>query len=196
MTKIVAAASGREQILYVLLAATGLRIGEALGLEVKHLSDDCTTLSVEQSLFAGKIQSPKTPAAVGVVDSPANVAALLKMYIGDRKDGFVFASRNGHAILQSNLLRRKLHPLLLEQKIKRAGFHSFRRFRTTWLRKAGAPEDFIKGALGRANKSVTDDYSKLYRDGEFRKEIVERVGVGFEVPTVVRIVRKSRKIKI
>jgi integrase len=193
MTKIAAEASGREQMLYVLTAATGLRIGEALGLEIKHLSDDCTTLSVEQSLFAGKIQSPKTPAAVRVVDVPGAVASLLKAYVSDRKDGFVFATRNGHAILQSNLLRRKLHPLLREQKIKRAGFHSFRRFRTTWLRKNSAPEDFIKGALGHANKSVTDDYSKLYRDEKFRKQIAEKVGTGFEIPTVVRSVRKIDK---
>jgi hypothetical protein len=34
MTKIVTSASGREQVLYVLIAATGLRIGEALGLEI------------------------------------------------------------------------------------------------------------------------------------------------------------------
>jgi integrase len=116
------------------------------------------------------------------VDVPGAVASLLKTYITDRKDGFVFATRNGHAILQSNLLKRKLHPLLRELKIKRAGFHSFRRFRTTWLRKNSAHEDFIKGALGHANKSVTDEYSKLYRDEKFRKEIVEKVGVGFEVP--------------
>jgi len=30
--------SGQDQVLYVLLAATGLRIGEVFGLEIKHLS--------------------------------------------------------------------------------------------------------------------------------------------------------------
>jgi integrase len=193
MTKIAAEASGREQMLYVLIAATGLRIGEALGLEVKHLSDDCTLLSVEQSLFAGKVQDPKTPAAVRVVDVPGAVASLLKAYIADRKDGFVFATRNGHAILQSNLLRRKLHPLLRELKIKRVGFHSFRRFRATWLDMSGAPESFIKHALGHANKTVTDKYKKSYSNPVWRKEIVEKVGTGFEIPTVVRTVRKSEE---
>ena len=193
MTKIIAAASGREQVLYTLMAATGLRIGEALGLEIKHLSDDYTTLSVEQSVWQGTIQSPKTPNAVRVVDVPSNVAALIKQHIGDRTEGLVFTSRNGNALMQSNILRRNFHPILREQKIKLAGFHSFRRFRTTWLRKNTAPEDFIKGALGHANKSVTDDYSKLYRDEKFRKAIVEKVGVGFEVPLVVRSVRKSKE---
>jgi hypothetical protein len=34
---------------------------------------------------------------------------------------------------------------------------------------------------------------KLYRDEKFRKEVVEKVGTGFEIPAVVRIVRKSKK---
>ncbi len=178
------------QMLYVLLAATGLRVGEGLGLEIKHLSDDCTTLSVEQSLWEGKIQAPKTPNAVRVVDVPLAVAALLKAYMGDRKDGLVFVNRRGNSVLQTNILRRNLHPLLRELKIKRSGFHAFRRFRTTWLRKNSAPEDFIKGALGHANKSVTDEYSKIYRDVKFRKEVVEKLGTGFEIPAVVRTVRK------
>jgi hypothetical protein len=84
---------------------------------------------------------------------------------------------------------------LKELGLKKSGFHTFRPFRTTWLRKNRVSEDFIKGALGHANKSVTDDYSKLYRDEKFRKDIVEKVGVGFEVPSVVRSVRKSKKNK-
>ncbi len=44
--KIIAANSdGRERMLYVLLGATGMRIGEALGLEIdKHISPDFSTL--------------------------------------------------------------------------------------------------------------------------------------------------------
>jgi integrase len=40
MSAIVQKADGQEQVLYALLAGTGLRIGEALALETKHLSAD------------------------------------------------------------------------------------------------------------------------------------------------------------
>jgi len=48
-----------------------------------------------------------------------------------------------------------------------------RRFRTTWLRKQRAPEDLIKFWLGHAKESVTDGYSKLADDVEFRAEVAE-----------------------
>jgi site-specific recombinase XerD len=97
-------ASGSMQMLFVLLAATGLRVGEALGLEIKHLTDHCTTISVEQFVWEGDIQTPKTPNAVRIVDIPTSVAALLKQYIGTRTEGFVFPNRKDKALLQTNIL--------------------------------------------------------------------------------------------
>lgn len=49
MSAIVLKAAGQDQVLYALLAGTGLRVGEAFGLEVRHLSADCRTITVEQS---------------------------------------------------------------------------------------------------------------------------------------------------
>jgi len=47
MTAIVVGSEGREQMLYVLLATTGTRFGEALGLEIdKHISNDFSTLYI------------------------------------------------------------------------------------------------------------------------------------------------------
>src|SRR5438067_5768813 len=53
MSSIVRKADGQEQILYALLAGTGLRVGEALGLEIRHLSCDCRTITVDQSCWEG-----------------------------------------------------------------------------------------------------------------------------------------------
>jgi hypothetical protein len=61
-----------------------------------------------------------------------------------------------------------------------------RRFRTTWLRKRQAPEDLIKFWLGHAKQSVTDGYSKLADDEEFRKEVAGKIGTGFAVPASMR----------
>lgn len=182
MSRIVANATGQEKILYALLAGSGLRIGEALGLEAKHLSDDHRTITVEQSCWEGGLQAPKTKNAYRQVDLCPELASLLKAFIGDRKSGLLFANREGKPLSQTNILRRSLHPILAELGTPIAGFHAMRRFRATWLRKQRAPEDLIKFWLGHAKQSVTDEYSQLHRDMEFRKEVAEKTGTGFEVP--------------
>jgi integrase len=82
---------------------------------------------------------------------------------------------------QTNLLRRGLHPALKKLGQPNAGFHAFRRFRTTWLRKNRTPEDLIRFWLGHADETVTDGYSKLREDVQYRNEVAAEVGLGFEI---------------
>jgi integrase len=120
---------------------------------------------------------------------------MLKTFIGERKAGFLFPNRIGKPLSQTNLLRRSLHPVLATLAVEKTGFHAMRRARTTWLRKSRAPEDLIRFWLGHANKSVTDGYSKLDEDVEYRREVAEKVGLGFELPTETAVVvPKVRKI--
>jgi site-specific recombinase XerD len=185
MTEIAAGSKGREQMLFVLLGASGLRFGEALGLEIdKHVSDDCSTLLIRQKVWNGRVQLfLKTENGVRDIDLHPDVAAILKRFIGSRSSGFLFCSKNGLPLLQSNVLRLFLHQLLKKLGQPKAGAHAFRRFRTTWLRKQHAPEDLIRFWLGWANKSVADVYSKLKDDVAFRKKVAEQVGIGFELQT-------------
>lgn len=184
--KIIATNSaGREQTLFVLLGATGMRIGEVLGLEIdKHISPDFATLYVRQKVWNGRVQSfLKTHNGVRDIDLHSSVAAMLKTFVGNRSSGFLFCSKSGRPLLQSNILRLSLHPLLEKAKQPKAGAHAFRRFRTTWLRKQHTPEDLIRFWLGHANRSITDTYCKLNEDVAFRKKVAEQVGIGFELPT-------------
>jgi integrase len=119
------------------------------------------------------IQTPKTRNAYRQVDVNAALANLLKALVGNRM---------GRPLSQTNLLRRSLHPILKELGVEKAGFHAMRRFRATSLRKQRAPEDLIKFWLGHAEQSVTDGYSKLAEDEEFRRQEAERLGTGFVVP--------------
>ena len=192
---IVQTARGQDQVLYVLLAATGLRVGEAFGLEIKHLSEDCRTITVEQSCWGKSLQTPKTKSAYRQVDVCIAVAGLLKSFIGDRKLGLVFANSAGKPLSQTNVIRRSLHPILKELAVNQAGFHAMRRFRTTWLRKQRAPEDLIRFWLGHAKSSVTDGYSKLADDLEYRLEVTEKIGAGFTVPASMRPMRPRKSVK-
>jgi integrase len=195
MSAIVEKTSGQDQILYALLAGTGLRVGEAFGLEVRHLSTDCRTITVEQSCWQKSIQTPKTKSAYRQIDVCPELAKLIKEFIGDRKSGLVFANGTGGPLSQTNVVRRSLHPILEELGVEKTGFHAMRRFRTTWLRKQRTPEDLIRFWLGHAKSSMTDAYSKLSDDIEYRREVAEKIGTGFTVPTSMRpmIPRKRKK---
>ena len=58
MKAITARSEERERMLYVLLGAAGMRIGEALGIEIdKHFPDDFSTLLIRQKVWNGRVQS-------------------------------------------------------------------------------------------------------------------------------------------
>ncbi len=184
LMKIIAANSkGRERVLFVLLGASGMRIGEALGLEIdKHISPDFSILHIRQKVWNGRVQPfLKTQNGVRDIDLHSSIAAMLRAFVGSRTSGFLFCSKSGKPLLQSNILRLWLHPLLDKAKQPKAGAHAFRRFRTTWLRKQHTPEDLIRVWLGHANRSITDAYSKFHEDVVFRKKVAEQVGIGFEL---------------
>jgi integrase len=195
MSAIVQKTAGQDQVLYALLAGTGLRVGEAFGLEVRHLSADCRTITVEQSCWQKSIQTPKTKSAYRQIDVCTDLARLLKQFIGDRRSGLLFANGASKPLSQTNVVRRSLHPILEELGVEKTGFHAMRRFRATWLRKQRTPEDLIRFWLGHAKSSMTDGYSKLSDDIECRREVAEKIGTGFSVPTSMRpmIPRKRKK---
>jgi integrase len=180
-------AKGRYTVLFALLAGTGLRIGEALGLKLgEHLSDDFSTIKVRQSVWRGSVQTPKTDNAVREIDLPTSLAAFLKAHIGDRTSGFLFQSESGRPLMQRNVLRDGLEKIRMDLKLERGkAFHAFRRFRTAHLRKNRVPWDLQKLWLGHANRDVTDRYAEqLKEDVEWRKEVAENTGLGFKLPTV------------
>jgi len=174
---------GRYKVLLALLAGTGLRIGEALALTVNDFTDDFTTIKVSQSIYGRTIQTPKTPNAICEIDIPSSLAALIRTYVDERRSGYLFESRAGRPLIQRNVLRDALgkvrRDLNLDQHGK--GFHAFRRFRTTHLRKNRVPWDLEKFWLGHANRDVTDKYSERLKDDvEWRKSVAEQTGLGFD----------------
>ena len=189
--EILVRAKGRYKVLFVLLAGTGLRIGEALGLKlVKHLSADFSTIRIRQSVWRSHEQTPKTDNAVREVDVPACLASFLKASVGDRTSGFLFESESGRALLQRNVLRDGLGKIRRDMQLERGkAFHALRRFRTSHLRKNRVPWDLQKLWLGHANRDVSDRYAEQLReDVEWRKQEAERVGLGFELPSIESVV--------
>jgi len=112
----------RERVLFILCGAAGLRISEALGLEIdKHVSEDCQTLFVRQKARGSKIENRlKTHYSERAVDLHPSIAALLKEYIGDRKSSLLFCTRDGKPLPQSNIVRHHLHKALKQLQHRNA----------------------------------------------------------------------------
>src|SRR5262249_8175057 len=159
--EILARAKGRYKVLFALLAGTGLRIGEALGLKIgEHVSGDFLTIRIRQSVWRSSVQTPKTDNAVREIDIPSVLAAFLKASVGARTSGFLFQTESGRPLTQRNVLRDGLDKIRRDMKLEGGkAFHSFRRFRTSYLRKNRVPWDLQKLWLGHANKDVTDRYA-------------------------------------
>lgn len=113
---------------------------------------------------------------------PKSVAKLLMDFVGERKSGLLFCCKKGKPLNQSNIINRWLHPMLEQLKAPKAGNHAFRRFRITHLRRNLVPKDLEHFWMGHADEEIGDLYSKLTHDVQYRKDVAERVGVGFEVP--------------
>jgi integrase len=178
-----------EAMLYALLAGTGMRVGEALGLDLSNVSADRRTIHVKESLWQNQLVTPKTDAAVRNIELCQPLAEMLTEFIGQRTQGLLFCNAKGHGLAQSNILRRQLHPMLKELGCERQGFHGFRRFRVTHLRKERVLEGLLRYWIGHSTGSTTDKYEKLDKpeDAPERQKTAESVGLGY---SIVRTVRK------
>ena len=132
---------------------------------------------------------------------------MLKDFIGERKSGLLFQSRNGKPLSTSNILRRSLHPILVKLNQPKCGAHAFRRFRNTYMRNhTSTPEGLYKFWMGHAGEDedgnagrndMSDLYDMVRRNLEFRKEVAEKAGLGFELPVENRVIgRNGRKTEV
>jgi len=178
--KLVDGTNKHLQLAVIVLASTGLRIGELLGLECKHF--DGVSLRISQAVWCGIIQSPKTINAYRTVDLTPPVAALLRGYIGDRTSGYIFESRTGRPINARNFLR-SLYSNLERVQISKRGFHAFRRFRNTHLRSAHCQPGLLRYWMGHSGScNMSDLYDRSFEDATFRRDVANKVGVGFLIP--------------
>ena len=179
------AATGQYRMLYALLAGCGpLRAGEALGLEVgKHISPHCRTLYIRQKAKRGDIQPfLKTQNGERDIDLCSSLATMLRNFIDRRTSGLLFSTSTGAQLLQSNTLQDSLHPILTKIEHVKGGFNIFRRFRITELKKSDCPDALQHFWSGHAPTHVSERYTKLLQDRDYRLEWAEKIGMGFELP--------------
>ena len=175
------------KVVFALLAGSGLRIGELLALEIgTHVSADCSVLYIRQQRDRwGRLQQPKTEAGNRDIDLHPALAEVLRRYIGERKSGFLFQSRNGTMLSPIAVFRHGLRPILKEMGRERVRFHAFRRFREATLQRSEVRQLLIDFWMGHENSDMSSRYGRqLTEDVEFRQQWAEKVGLGFQLPVL------------
>lgn len=177
MKRIIIDSGSTHQLLYALLAETGLRIGEALGLQVRDINVEAGTLTIQRSLYNGKVQTPKTAAAYRTLTLSPGLLAMIRPQSGQiRPDDFLFKSSAGTPLWPDKILLRDLHPLLRDLKLQTVGLHAFRRGNATLLCSVlGCPEKIAAYRLGHQSPGLTLGlYAQTFRDID--KEWAPRIG--------------------
>ena len=121
--------------LYSLLASCGpMRAGEAIGLDFRSIHEDFRTLEIVQKAKRGELQDHmKTKNADSrhgrVVDLSEALAAMVREFVGGRTSGLVFCKPDGSQLMQRDILKYSLHPILKKLELEKGGLNIFRRFR-------------------------------------------------------------------
>jgi integrase len=166
-----------EYTMIVLVAVTGIRSGEMLGLRWRDLLWDRFEMRIKQTFVQGKIQQgAKTKLSKSTVALHPILGQLLKdwraetAYAGD--DDYVFASRRtagktprcGSVIVEDYLRPAAIRAEVLDAKdgkvnidgelVKRFGFHTFRHSLTSWLMANGENPQIVRAMLRWTNLNV------------------------------------------
>ena len=132
LAALLAMALERHAPLLELLAATGLRISEAIALQRLHLQLDQSEpeVCIRRASVRDRIVPPKSKYGKREVRLPAPLATKLRAHLADQPDqdstALAFPSEVGGPLDPSNLRRRVLKPLAEEVGAPWAGFHTFR----------------------------------------------------------------------
>lgn len=171
ITAAIRGSHGSDKALYALLAGSGLRIAEALSLGVYDGGGNYWDPAEAKVLIRPGLA--KTDAGAREIDlSPELNAFLIKHIQPTRVHGLIWP-------FDYTTMLRRMQRLGIQD-----GFHAFRRFRITHLRKSHVPSGLVQFWAGHSDSaSVTDGYDKIKLDVETRKTEAARVGLGFELET-------------
>jgi integrase len=120
----------REQILLHMAVFAGFRPGEMLALERRHVSEDATVVRVEQRVYRGDIDDPKTDPSRREVAIPPRTAELLLEWmntsVGPEPDAYVFAGEKGKPIWRDTLIYDHIRPKLKPHGLEWVDFQVMR----------------------------------------------------------------------
>jgi integrase len=154
----------QERLFALLLAVTGMRIGEALALRWTDFNATKSELSIKHTLYRQKLKKPKTETSVGTVKLDPRIASLFvvhkKQSSFQAKDDFIFCRPDGRPMNPTalrNHLYKAFDGLEIERMSGKFGYHIFRHSAGTILHKKTRDLKLVQETLRHADISTTSD---------------------------------------
>jgi len=128
---------------FLLLACTGLRASEILGLRVCDMDFSRRQIHIRQSCWHGNIQTLKTKGSKKPIPMTTQVEAALREYLVGHKHELLFVNSRGRPYSRNKVVQTVLHPALdalgIQRKGRRIGLHAFRHTLSSILLDVAAP---------------------------------------------------------
>lgn len=190
-----------EYTMIVLVAVTGIRTSEMLGLRWSDILWDRSKIRIKQTYVHGNIQpGAKTKLSKSTVTMHPILAQLLKEWRAETAygadDDYVFASsklhgkkpRNGSMVVEDYLQPAAIRADVLKiedgiryidgEFVKRFGFHTFRHSLTSWLMANGENPQIVRAMLRWTDLNMLAHYThgfetdKLEAQGTVLRKLV------------------------
>jgi integrase len=162
----------RYRLLFTLLAATGLRISEAIALQWRHvqLDGDRPHVKVRRRIVRGNVGPPKSRHSKRDVPLPASLVNELRTWQRETEwpgaEALVFPTTTGTCQSKDNLRNRYLKPAAEEAGAAWAGLHTFRHTFASLHIARGTNVVQLSKLLGHHSPAFTlSTYSHLLDDG-------------------------------
>lgn len=158
--KLIKASRGVLKTILVVLALTGMRINEVLGLRVEDVDFENEIIHVTKSAYKGKLGTPKSDASAADIPLSATLAKELRKHLKSKHYrenplGVLFANRNLRPYSDNKLRTYKLQPLLKSLGMKNVGFHAIRHGVASELINSGTPITAVRDQMRHSDVRVT-----------------------------------------
>lgn len=160
----------------LLLAGTGMRIGEAMALRVEDVDLENLEVHVRQHIWHGHLDSPKSNASAATLPIGPKLAFVLAQHLArqERSTGFLFANARGCPLDPKNLARRLLYPAQKSLGLPRFSWHTLRHLHATRLSARNVPVRIAQAQLRHRDPALTlNVYTHVIE--ESRRRAVEQV---------------------
>jgi integrase len=175
-------------------ALTGMRLGELLALQWKHVDFERRTLRIDQSLWHGQRVTTKTAASIRMIRFGATLAATLTSHLQvSRHIGStdpIFSKADGTPLDPDAMRRDVLYATLDRSGIPRgsrsSGFHTFRHSAASCINAQTGNIKLAQKLLGHSNLTTTADIYTHTSEASEREaaEAIEREIFGDLFPIV------------
>jgi integrase len=140
----------RERLIFKLAVLAGLRPGEIFGLRRSRLSEN--TADIQERIYRGKLDTPKTHKSIRVVALSASVREDLESWLAESprgQDAWVFPSEKlSTPLSKDNALYRYIRPRLKTVGLEWVDFQVMRRTHSSLMRELGVDPKIVADLMG------------------------------------------------